>query len=70
MDKIIAGFVVGFIGVAIVAALGLVIAFPVMILWNWLVPSIFGLKTITFLEAYGLFSLCSILFKSSGSSSK
>ena len=70
MEKIFAGFVVGVLGLIIAAVLGLVIAFPVMILWNWLIPSIFGLKTITFFEAFGLFFLTSILFKSFGSSSK
>jgi hypothetical protein len=69
MEKIFAGFVIGVIGLTVVAALGLVIAFPVMILWNWLVPAIFGLKTITFFEAFGLYALCAILFQSSSSSS-
>ena len=30
-------------------------------LWNWLMPSIFGLKTITFLQALGLVVLSKIL---------
>jgi hypothetical protein len=70
MENIFTGIVVGIIGLAVMAALGLVIAFPVMILWNWLIPAIFGLKTITFLEAFGLYGLCAILFQSSRSSSK
>jgi len=36
----------------------------VMLLWNWLIPSIFGLKTITIWEAGGLFLLSRILFSS------
>jgi hypothetical protein len=43
---------------------------PLMLLWNWLMPLIFGLKTITFLEALGLSLMSTILFKSSSSSSK
>jgi type IV secretory pathway VirB2 component (pilin) len=70
MEKFFTGVVAGIVGFAVVAALGLVIAFPVMILWNWLIPAIFGLKTITFLEAFGLYGLCAILFQSSISSSK
>ncbi|MFA6954355.1 MAG: hypothetical protein WC538_00635 [Thermoanaerobaculia bacterium] len=31
-------------------------------LWNWLAPSLFGLKTITFWQALGLLALCRILF--------
>ena len=30
-------------------------------LWNWLMPAIFGLKTITFLQALGLVVLSKIL---------
>jgi hypothetical protein len=31
-------------------------------LWNWLMPSIFGLRAITFLQALGLVLLSKILF--------
>ena len=34
----------------------------VLLLWNWLMPSIFGLTTITFLQALGLLVLSKILF--------
>ncbi len=34
----------------------------VMLLWNWLMPTIFGLKVITIWEAAGLFALTHILF--------
>lgn len=34
----------------------------VMLLWNWLVPDIFGLGTITYLQAFGLLLLSRILF--------
>lgn len=34
----------------------------VMLLWNWLMPAIFGLKVITIWEAAGLFALARILF--------
>lgn len=51
------------------AALGLVVAFPVMWLWNAFIPAIFGLKTITWFQALCLYVLCSILFKSHSSSS-
>jgi hypothetical protein len=51
-------------------ALGLAFLFGwiVMLLWNWLVPDIFGLKRITYWQAWGLFILCSILLKGAGSS--
>ena len=53
----IAGYV-ALTGILIVAELVLT-AISVMILWNWLMPSLAGLKTIDFMEALGL----SILFK-------
>jgi hypothetical protein len=31
-------------------------------LWNWLLPSLFGLPEITFWQAWGLLVLCRILF--------
>jgi hypothetical protein len=34
----------------------------VMLLWNWLLPSLFGWSQITFWQALGLLALCRILF--------
>ena len=34
----------------------------VMLLWNWLMPELFGLQTISFWQAAGLLVLCKILF--------
>ena len=34
----------------------------VMRLWNWLLPSLFGWRAITFWQALGLLALCRILF--------
>jgi len=34
----------------------------VMFLWNWLAPTLFGLRLITFWQALGLLALCRILF--------
>ncbi len=32
----------------------LVLAWPVQLFWNWLMPGIFGLGKITFFQAFGL----------------
>lgn len=48
----------------------LLITLPVMWLWNWLMPELFGLTTLTFWQALGLSTLCSLLFKSNNTSSK
>lgn len=34
----------------------------VMLLWNWLMPELFGLPTISFWQAAGLLLFCKILF--------
>ncbi|HZP63193.1 MAG TPA: hypothetical protein VFB28_07240 [Terriglobales bacterium] len=34
----------------------------VLLLWNWLAPSLFGWHQITFWQAVGLLALCRILF--------
>ena len=40
------------------------LAFAVMYLWNILIPEIFGLETITWLQALGLLALSKILLSS------
>lgn len=54
---------IGFGFVAALVVLAALFSIPVWLLWNWLVPEIFGLKTITWLQAWGLMVLCSFLFK-------
>jgi hypothetical protein len=49
------------IGLLVLA--GLLFGVPVMILWNLLMPDIFGLPVIGFWQAFGLNLLSSILFK-------
>lgn len=34
----------------------------VMLLWNWLMPELFGLPSLSFCQAAGLLALCKILF--------
>ena len=38
----------------------------VLQLWNWLLPSLFGWRQITFWQALGILALCRILFGGSG----
>ena len=64
MDKFGLAVVV-FLGFIVLAALlSLLSAVPVFFLWNWLMPAIFGLKIITFWQAWGLCWLFGLLFKS------
>ncbi len=58
------GFIIG--GVVLAAALAFLFGFIVLFLWNWLMPEIFGLPTISYIQAWGLVLLSHILFKSGG----
>ena len=59
-QKILAGIGFGILGIGLLALLGLV----VMLLWNWLMPEILGLRRLDYWQAWGLLVLCWILFKS------
>jgi hypothetical protein len=54
-----------------IGGIGLLFLFGwiVMLLWNWLMPEIFGLKTVSYWQAWGLLLLSSILFGKLGGSS-
>lgn len=54
------GFVIG--GVVLAAFFALVLGLVVQWLWNWLMPDIFGLKAITYWQAFGLLFLSKLLF--------
>jgi hypothetical protein len=47
---------------AIISLVCLLLGLPLMLLWNWLMPLIFGLPGISFWQAVGLNLLASILF--------
>ena len=62
MGKIVSGCV----GIALGAAIiGCLIAFPVMWLWNWLCPPLFGLPSITVWQTLGLYVLSHCLLPTS-----
>lgn len=50
------------LAIGILLIVVLIIGLSVMWLWNWLMPLIFGLTKISFLQALGLSLLCNILF--------
>jgi hypothetical protein len=47
------------LGLALFIALG---GTAVLLLWNWLLPALFGWRQITFWQALGILALCRILF--------
>ena len=61
-EKILAGIGFAILGIGLLALFGLV----VMLLWNWLMPDLFGLKTVSYWQAWGLLILSAILFKGIG----
>jgi hypothetical protein len=67
--KIVAVFLFILAGLFFVALFACVAALPTMLLWNWLVPSIFHLREIGFLEALGMLILSGLLVRG-GSASK
>ncbi len=61
---------VGLVFLFIILGVGLLFLFGyvVMLLWNWLMPEIFGLKTLTYWQAWGILALSCILFGRIGGS--
>jgi hypothetical protein len=54
-------------GIVAFAAIALLLGFVVQLLWNWLLPGLFGIPKIDYWQAWGLLVLCHILFKSGAS---
>ena len=48
--------------IAVLIVIGTVVGWAVKLLWNWLLPGLFGLATITFWQGLGLFVLGKLLF--------
>jgi hypothetical protein len=59
LEKVLLGILFAIAGIALLALFG----WFVMLLWNWLMPEIFGLPTLDYWKAWGLLILCSILFR-------
>lgn len=60
--------IIGFtiMGVLFAALFALAFGFLVKILWNWLMPAIFGLGEISYWQAFGLVILTKLLFSGFG----
>lgn len=56
--------------VAFLVGISLIMALPTMLLWDWLMPELFGLKEITLFQAWGVNFLSGMLFKSHTSTGK
>ena len=49
--------------IAYIAVFALLFSLPIMWLWNWLMPVIFGLTKITWIQALGLSVLSGFFFR-------
>lgn len=49
--------------VGTICLIALIMGLPLQLLWNWLVPGIFGLPSISFWQAVGLNAMFGILFR-------
>ena len=54
-------FLIGLTAVFTFVCVGMLLSIPLCLLWNWLMPHIFGLPTINVLEAFGLSALITML---------
>jgi hypothetical protein len=50
-------------GASLIMLVALIIAFPVMWCWNYVIPTIFGLSVITYWQAFCLYVLSGLLIK-------
>lgn len=67
MSDMIEGILM-FVGILILSVI--LMGYPLMLLWNWLMPVLFNLPLIGFWQAVGLNLLSTILFKSTSSKNK
>lgn len=62
----IAGIII--FGAIAIIGLAILFGFVIMWLWNWLMPEIFGLTTLTYWQSVGLFILLKLLLGGCGGS--
>jgi hypothetical protein len=63
MDELIKELSIVLLVCITLTVFAVILAVPTYLLWNWLLPELFNIKTITFIQAIGINMLSSILFK-------
>lgn len=58
------------VGMMVFVLYSSLLVLPTWLLWNWLMPHVFGLTPLTPLQAWGLLMLSGLLFKSTVSVSR
>lgn len=65
MELLIKVVGVVFLTLGLIFGIGLLLAFPIKWLWNWLLPPLFGTPSIGFWQAWGIMILSGFLFRAS-----
>ena len=63
MEKFIEKLTIFMVCLVSILFVVLILSWPFQLLWNWLMPMIFGLPKITLLQALGLLTLSNLMFK-------
>jgi hypothetical protein len=70
MEKFLIGLGLSILVVAATCLFGLLFGWIVMLLWNALLPMIFGVTAITYWQGVGIYILSNLLFKSSNTNTE
>ena len=62
MESVLSFTALSILAIIMMVFWSLLLAWPFQLLWNWLVPAIFGLGKITFFQAFGLKLLLALVF--------
>ena len=63
LTKLTKGFLLGVLIIVILALASFITGLLVMLLWNWLMPDLFNLPTISFIQGWGISFLSGLLFR-------
>ena len=63
MEKFIEKLTIFMVCLVSILFVVLILSWPFQLLWNWLMPMIFGLPKITLLQALGLLTLSNLMFE-------
>lgn len=63
MDKFLKGLGAAMLGIFLIALGAFFVGLLVMWVWNWLMPMLFDLPTVTYIEGWGIAFLSGLLFK-------
>jgi hypothetical protein len=67
MDKVILGIVIVLV---LIIGMSVLMAVPLMLAWNYVMPYLFDLKTINFWQSFALLIVAGSLIKSSNATKK